>query len=160
MKKILSLVVATFFLATCAFGLNETQEGPQHITNAYMEGVGPLTSGSVVILETSSPTKDGQVTGCATTGVPIYGVVVDTTDYDEDDLDDGGYVRVQLYGYTPIIRIAGSESATVAAQGLYCSGTKWMAANAGTTEVSGNAIAFDATVGLENNQIIDGFLYW
>jgi len=100
MKKILSLLVALSFLATMSvFALNETNTGPQHITTCYITGMGALTSGDCVVLQTTSPTYWGrEVTGSTAVGIAPYGVVLDSVT--AANASAGTWIRVQTHGYT------------------------------------------------------------
>ncbi len=141
MKKLL-LVLVAIFLATNVYALNETdQHGPQHITTCYIVGAGPVTSGNAVVLQTSSPTYYGaEVTGTATAGLAIHGVVVDTRNYTSEEIANGKWITVQLHGYCPLVKLATRGSVTanaVVGQTLSTSGEKWRVNS--TSEVQANA---------------------
>lgn len=159
MKKLLILFVA-ILLATSAYALVETdQAGPQNITSCYIVGAGPITSGNVVILQTSSPTYYGaEVTGTATAGQQFYGVVVDSKNYTSEDIASGEWLTVQTYGYCPLVKMAGNTAVTAATAGahLVTSGEVWKAASSeeqivsGETEgttVTGSTIALESLRG-------------
>lgn len=104
----------SIFVATSAFAaLVETDNGPKFFTTVYVTGLGELVSGDCVILQTTSPTYEGaEVTGTATAGLLIYGVVVGDG-CTETAGNAGTYVTIQTYGYCPIVRLA--EGAAVSA---------------------------------------------
>lgn len=145
MRKLFVFLVAIFLMATSAYAVSETETGPQNITTCYIKGTAALTSGSVVVLQTSSPTYWGrEVTGTTTAGLPIYGVVVDTTDYSTIDMITPRWVRVQTIGYTPIVKLraAGADTTfTANLTGLATSATVFHATTA--SFVSGNVVALE-----------------
>src|SRR3990167_3849208 len=146
MRKLFLVLVAIFLMATSVHALSETETGPQEITVCYMTGTSDVVSGSVVVLQTSSPTYIGrEVTGTTTEALDIYGVVVDTNNYTPEDMVGGKWVRVQTYGYTPIVRVntVGARSVTVG-DGLYTSGTVFRAVTAAAGCVTGNVAAMEA----------------
>lgn len=178
MKKLLVLFVA-IFLATSAYALVETnQAGPQNITVCYAVGTGPMTSGNVVVLETSSPTYYGaQVTGTTEGGLPIYGVVVDGNNYTSEEMAAGKWMRVQTYGYNEAIKFMGAVTVNDAGMVLCTSPELWratstieMEAGVETKPVSGcTAITLESKVvnlsfGSKSNSgagfTIKGFLRW
>ena len=160
MRNFLISLFVAIFLATSAWALVETADnGPQNITTCYVIGVGPIASGNVVVLQTTSPTYPGkEVTGSVTIGNAIYGVVVESEPLVEVDTVGGAWVRVQTYGYCSNIKKS-TEGTITATHGLTTSATKYAAASGGAAAaVTGNAVAF-TTVGPVGTQI-DGFLNW
>jgi len=165
MKKILLFSLVAFFLATNAWALVETAEnGPQHITSCYITGAGPVVSGDVVILQTTSPSYIGkEVTGSVVAGLAIYGVVVDGRQYTSEEIADGQWVRVQTYGYCSIVKMRQGFAVTAATAGarLVTSGAVWKAVPIETYEhenpSSGTGITVTGnTVALETKASEDG----
>jgi hypothetical protein len=164
MIKRISIIVAMFlltvFVATSAFALVDTENGPVNITNCWATGTGPMTSGNVVVLQTSSPTYWGrEVTGSTTSGQQIYGVVVDTEDYTGAEMASGKWIRVQTSGYCPIIRVNTGANGGVdvaVTDGLYCSGTAMRAASSGG--VTGNVVALSTISAGSGNGTCRGFI--
>lgn len=160
MRNFLISLFVAIFLATSAWALVETADnGPIHITTCYVNGVGPIASGNVVVLQTTSPTYPGkEVTGSTTIGDPIYGVVVQSDPLTAVQTDGGAWVRVQTFGYCSNIKKSTEGTITVA-HGLTTSATKWAVADGGAAAaVTGNAISLD-TVGPTGTQIT-GYLEW
>lgn|SRR3990167_4819752 len=161
MRKLFLVLVAIFLMATSVHALSETETGPQEITVCYMTGTSDVVSGSVVVLQTTSPTYIGrEVTGTTTEALDIYGVVVDTNNYTPEDMASGKWVRVQTYGYTPIVRVdtsAASRSVT-AGNGLYTSGTVFRAVTAGAGCVTGNVAAMETSTANGTTATVRGFI--
>jgi len=113
MKKILFFLVVAFFLATNVWAaLVESTQGPQFITTCYITDMGDMTSGDVVVLQTTSPTYWGrEVTGTTTAGLMIYGVCVD--DPTATECANGTWIRVQTTGYCPIVKMDSRTAVTV-----------------------------------------------
>lgn len=164
MKKLLVLFVA-LLLAGSAYALVETSSnGPQNITSCYMIGTEQCTSGSVVVLQTTSSTYPGrEVTGSVTQGQQIYGVVVDTRNLTVEEMALGQFVRVQTYGYCPIIRTTSDATdgghAIVVGDGLVTSLDMFKACtlNASTTA---NAVSLDAKTINQDTGTVAGILGW
>jgi hypothetical protein len=153
MRKLFVLLVA-IFLATSAYALVETENGPQHIIPCWMTGTAACTSGNVVVLQTSSPTYPGkEVTGTTTVGLPIFGVVVESTNYTATDMAGGKWIRVQTCGYCPIVKLDPNAAVTANSSVLVTSDTLFTAnstsevnyLNAGSRVTgvnTGNTVAF------------------
>ena len=145
-------------MASSAYAWVETADnGPQQITVCWIRGTATAVSGSVVVLNTATPTYPGkEVTGSTTAGNQIYGVI-DGTGADLTELANGKWVRVQTYGYVPIIRL--DASVVVAGDPLYTSGTTLRAGQTDAVgSVSGSTIAFTARPTGNANGTTDGFI--
>jgi hypothetical protein len=170
MRKLFILAVAfVIAFAGIASALNETNEnGPQHITACYIVGAGPVTSGDVVVLKTSSPSYyGGEVTGSNTAGLPIHGVVVDSRSYTSEEIADGKWVKVQVYGYCSIVKIKSGTTVTAGSAFLVTSHDRFKATNVSalnsreTSFVTGNDIALEAkTAGINDTHTIKAWLSW
>ena len=111
MIKRLSLIVAILMIATSAFAWTSTDNGPVHIETCYITDMGDLVSGDNVILQTSSPTYWGrEVTQTTSQGKPIYGIILG--DPQLADCASGTWVRVQTYGYCPIVKLDAGAAVT------------------------------------------------
>jgi len=109
-KRIVILLAAIFLLATSASALNLTDNGTQHIELCYITDMGQMTSGDVVILQTSSPTYWGrEVTGTTSQGLHIFGVCLDTPT--RAQCAAGTWIRVQTSGYCPIVKMGKAVTA-------------------------------------------------
>lgn len=168
MKKLIVLFIALLITGS-AYGLNETAtNGPQNITSCYIVGTGPLTSGNIVALQTTSPTYPGrEVTLTSTRGEHIYGIIVDTDNKTVEDVVPGIYVRVLTYGYYDAIRVntvSGYGAAAVAVgEGLVASDVVGVACsneapNGGT--VTATAIALSTQSAAQASGTVEGFLNW
>ena len=169
MKKIFSLVVASFFLATSAFALVDSESGPINYTSVYVTDMGDMTSGDVVILKTTTPTYWGrEVTGTTTPGLPIYGVVLGEPT--RADCAAGTWIRVQTSGYCPIVKL--DSRSAVTANAVICTGGKMFTAaacqeipyllnatcyaNPLTPTVTGASIALESAKGITGAENIGG----
>jgi hypothetical protein len=114
MKKILLFSLVAIFLATSAFAWVQTTEGPKKTGSYYVTDFGStITSGDVVVLQTTSPTHWGKEVTCSTTaGLPIYGVIVQDTMPSATDLAAGAWIRIQTHGYCPIVKLAQGAAVT------------------------------------------------
>ena len=159
------------FLATSAFAwVDNPTGGPQNTSVYYLTGCGTFTSGDVVVLQTTSPTFWGrEVTACATIGTLIYGVIIDGTAWNNEEIDDGVWAKVQTHGYTPKIRVRGGSATTANTAGLVCSNQKWQAIDGetaalegSTINVSSNTIALEAFSAVQGNDTgnIKALLNW
>uniref|UniRef100_A0A6M3L2K3 Uncharacterized protein n=1 Tax=viral metagenome TaxID=1070528 RepID=A0A6M3L2K3_9ZZZZ len=164
MKKLLVLFVA-LLLAGSAYALNETASyGPQNITSCFAKDMN-LVSGDVVVLQTTSPTYPGrEVTGSSTVDQQIYGIVVDGNVPASVATSEGGFVRVQTYGYCPIINVTTGgayevKAAIAVGDGLSTSGLSNRAGGQGATAVTFNVVALEA-VSLAGSTTISGWISW
>jgi len=165
MRKLFVVLVAIFLMASSAYAWVETSNnGPQCVTTCYMVGTNPPVSGSVVVLQTTSPTYPGkEVTGSTTVGERIYGVVVDGNSYTGVDMIAGKWIKVQTSGYVPIIRTdtaTGGASVVTAGDGLSTSGIALKAAGCGVpgANVTQNAVAFSAATADQASATVSGFI--
>lgn len=139
-------------MATSAYAWVESDNGPQHETNCYAIGTTAMTSGNVVVLSTTSGTRTvvypgKEVTGTTTQGSAVYGVVVDTTNYSGIEMSTGRWIKVQIYGYCPIIATETTTAGAIAVgDGLSTSSTVFRAALNGATggRVTGSIVSFEA----------------
>ena len=149
MRKLFVILVAIFLMASSAYAWVETaNNGPQQETVCFITGVGTCTSGNVVVLQTAAAaTYPGkEVTFSTTNGDRIYGVVVDTRDFDANDLDSGGFIKVQTYGFNNNMLIAG-DSAIAVGNGIGTSTTRGRATLGAATAVTFHTVAQEAGVG-------------
>ncbi len=161
MRKYLFALVAIFLMATSAYAEVDTDNGPISITTAYAVGTPAMTSGSVVVLQTTSPTYWGrEVTGSTTKGMAIWGVVVDSTNYTGIEMISGKWLRIQTKGYCPIVRMESGISTTANNAVLVTSGTSLkattcseLAINNGnkTPQVTGTTIALESLASQAKN---------
>ena len=146
MKKLIVLFVA-MLLAVNAYGwvLNDSY-GPQNETTCYMIGTGPITSGDVVVLQTTSPTYPGrEVTGGTTANDTIYAVVTDTKNYTNEEMIPGRWVVVRTHGYVDKIRVIDEGGNAIGAlDALATSSTRFAALQASDGNITGNAVAMEA----------------
>ncbi len=170
MKKLLLVLVAIFFVASSAYAWVETADnGPENITTCYAIGTAPMTSGNVVVLSVTSATRTvtmpgKEVTGTTTNGSAIYGVVVDTNNYNVAEMAVGKYIRVQTYGYCPIIATATAAAAggaIAAGDGLSTANVVFRASLNGATggRVTGSVVSYIAKgTGSDSQGTVNGFI--
>lgn len=171
MRKLFLVLVAIFFMATSAYALNETDNGPQNITVCWATGTTDMTSGNVVILQTTSPTYWGrEVTGTTTEGLKPYGIVVDGTSYSGAEMSTGKWIRVQTYGYCPIVRLSTIRAVTANSSHLITSSQLFRVSShneynsrVGNNNggVTGNSVALESLSGRNaENQTFKAWLGW
>lgn len=144
-------------MATSAFALTSTEYGPVNVEICYVTDMGEIVSGDVVVLQTTSPTYWGkEVTGSTTTDLPIYGVSLSNISAVTGGFS--GYIKVQTYGYCPIVRLTTYTNTTARQTSLRTSGVQGKATAAGSG-VSGNTTALEtATTDANSTHIIKAFL--
>ena len=104
MIKRLFLIAVMLLIAASASARNMSDNGPIEIETVWIVDMGDLTTGDVVVLKTTSPTYPGrEVTSTTTTGLPIYGVLLDNPTAAE--CIKGTWVRIQTAGYCDFIRV-------------------------------------------------------
>lgn len=156
MRKLFVILVAIFLMASSAYAWVETADnGPENVTTCFAIGTAAMTSGNVVVLTTTSATRTvefpgKEVTGTTTQGSAIYGVVIDSNTYTPAQMVQGRYIKVQTYGYCPIIKVDGTAAAGSGAiaigDGLSASTSLFHAGLNGATggRVTGSIVAFQA----------------
>ncbi|MFH1625264.1 MAG: hypothetical protein ABID54_08950, partial [Pseudomonadota bacterium] len=116
MRKLFVILVAIFLMASSVYAWVETSNnGPQNVVECYARGTAAMTSGNVVVLSTTSATRTvefpgKEVTGSTVQGSAIYGVVIDNNTYTPAQMASGRYIKVQTYGYCPIIKTSTNTS--------------------------------------------------
>lgn len=178
MIKKLSILIVALLLATNCWALVETNEnGPQNITTCFMIGVRSIVSGDVVVQTDAGDTTrtiefyGREVTGTTIQGQPIYGVVVDTrtSKMTATNMIGGEYVRVQTYGYCPIIKIAADCAVTAGVSILVTSDTwgeakpcqtvNYEAGEKDKSYVTGTSISFESEKAFPTSTV-KGWLNW
>jgi hypothetical protein len=177
MKKFI-LFVAFMLVATSAFayGVETTENGPQHTTVCYMIGTAAVTSGNVVVLSNDATTQPTgrtltyygkEVTGSTALGLTPYGVIVNTEDFSAADMSIGQWVKVQIYGYMPNIKV--STSSTNAAPAITAgdnlimcnddtSTSALLACSNNAGGVTGSAVALSAYAAGQTTGTVKGFI--
>ena len=147
-KKLLLVAILSFFMmASSAYAFVAGENGTQNIETVFVTDMGDLVSGDIVILQTTSPTYPGrEVTGTTTAGLPIFGVVLG--DPEATACAAGTWIRIQTYGYCPIIKCQTTTPllGITAGQHLYTSNRMFEAASSGsaTVGVTGNIVIMEA----------------
>ena len=170
MRKLFVILVAIFLMASSAYAwVNTENNGPQNVVICYAITGAPMTSGNVVVLSTTSATRTvefpgREVTGTATQGSAIYGVVIDTENYTAGEMNTGKFIRVQTHGYCPIINTASAAitgGAIAVGDGLCTSIVAFRAQLNGATggRVTGSVVAFSAQgTGGASTGTVSGFI--
>lgn len=154
MKKLFAILSIALLLSGSAHAWVNTIEGSKNVEVCYVVDMHALTSGDVVVLQTTSPTYWGrEVTGTTTAGLPIYGVVLQ--ELSTAAAKAGAFVRVQTKGYTPIVKCVG-DLAISANDGLLTSDTVFNAVGSGN---SSNTVALESKTESDGDgMIIKAFL--
>ena len=155
MIKKFAFIVAVLFIATTGYAMSYTDNGVVNIDSCYVTDMHALVSGDVVVLQTTSPTYWGrEVTGSTTADQVIHGVVLG--EYTTSQCKAGTWIRVQTYGYCPIVKVVRNSAITLLNTRLATSGTVFRASGASTT--SGNTVALESVTSPKDTTTIKAYL--